>query len=164
LIRFGLNIGKAWSLCPKLLQVPTQNQKTLGRRVRSCSRFRLKTRKPWLQSPKLHRVPTKNQKNQVAESEVAPGSDSEPEKPGRRVRSCTGFRLKTRKTRSQSPKLYRVPTQNQKNLVAESEVAPGSDSKLEKPGRRVRSCTGFRLKTRKTWLQSLKLLQVPTQN
>ncbi|KML41162.1 hypothetical protein VL14_11840 [Cytobacillus firmus] len=115
--------------------------------VGSLIRFGLNIGKPW-----------------VAESEVAPGSDSKPENPGCRVRSCTGFRLKTRKTRPQSPKLHRVPTKNQKNQVAESEVAPGSDSKLEKPGRRVRSCTGFRFKTRKTWLQSLKLLQVQTQH
>ncbi|XIH33625.1 hypothetical protein C1N70_15440 [Cytobacillus firmus] len=117
-----------------------------------------------MHSPKLLQVPTQNQKTLVAESKVAPGSDSKPEKPGRRVRSCSGFRLKTRKTRPQSPKLLRVPTQNQKNQAAESEVAPGSDSKLEKPGRRVRSCTGFRLKTRKTRPQSPKLHRVPTQN
>ncbi len=135
-----------------------------GRCVRSCTGFRLRIRITWSQSPKLHQVQTQNQKNQVAESEVAPGSDSKLEKPGRRVRSCTGFRHKTRKTRSQSPKLLQVQTQNQKNLVAESEVAPGSDSKPEKPSRRVRSCTRFRHKTRKTRSQSPKLHRVPTQN
>ncbi len=128
LLRVGLNIGKARWLCRK-----------------------------------LHRVQTQKDIRKFAESEVAPGSDSKPEKPGRRVRSCTGFRHKTRKTRSQSPKLLQVLTQNQKNQVAESEVAPGSDSKPEKPGRRVRSCTGFRHKTRKTRLQSPKLLRVQTQ-
>ncbi len=170
MLRFGLNIGKASWLCRELHRVPTQNQKNWeaesevapgsdskpeksGRRVGSCTGFRLKTRKTRSQSPKLHRVPTQNQKNQVAESEVAPGSDSKIEKPCRRVRSCSGFRLNNRKTMSQSPKLLRVPTQNQKNQVAESEVTPGSDSKPEKPGCRVRSCSRFRIK--KTYASSL---------
>ena len=125
-------------------------------------RFGLNIGKPW-----------------VAESEVAPVSDSKPEKPGCRVRSCTGFGLctanfcilcpKMLQVRTLKldfhflcPKLPRIRTLNPRFSLFVSEVVPSSDSEPRIFTFCVRSCPRFGLCTVNFCILCPKMLQVQT--